>query len=293
MSLYSNLLTVLTPYANKIKQNELTLKGVASGTPNIVSSMSDMTDTDEIYILSTDGKWYYYNLTSSSWVVGGTYGGVPTDTTLSQSGVSADAKATGDVINEVIPSDIKNSLYTLLANATYTRADMSRQVEIIKEWANVEIDTTARIVSEGKILFHNSSGYTQKEMQYGGVTQRYYMRQPTTTLYPAGIIPTTGSVIANNGASIVVYDANGEPITYVNENTGATGSYNRWAQDASNEMVEYSKSWTVGEYSSIAFSVDIRYLDDAYMYDKPSGKVWFAGKNTPYYGMSNISQASI
>ena len=33
------------------------------------------------------------------------------------------------------------------------------------------------------------------------------------------------------------------------------------------------------------------YIHDAYMYDKTTGQVFFAGRNTPYYGMSNISEA--
>lgn len=42
-----------------------------SNTPIVVGNTSQMTDTTKIYVLSTDGKWYYYN--GSSFVVGGTY----------------------------------------------------------------------------------------------------------------------------------------------------------------------------------------------------------------------------
>ena len=41
------------------------------GTPEVVSDVSDMTDTSKIYVLTTDGKWYYYN--GANWVAGGTY----------------------------------------------------------------------------------------------------------------------------------------------------------------------------------------------------------------------------
>ena len=44
---------------------------VESGTPIAVSSVDDMTDTDKIYVNTTDGNWYFYD--SDSWEIGGTY----------------------------------------------------------------------------------------------------------------------------------------------------------------------------------------------------------------------------
>lgn len=78
---------------------ESQIAGVAGGTPTVVDSTSAMTDTEKIYILSTDGKWYYYSATAEDWVIGGTYGGIPTDSTLTQEDMPADAKAVGDAID--------------------------------------------------------------------------------------------------------------------------------------------------------------------------------------------------
>lgn len=75
------------------------IRAIASNTPDVVTSVSAMTDTSQIYVLSTDGKWYYHN--GSAWVAGGEYGAVSTDTTLTQSEKPADAKATGDAIAEL------------------------------------------------------------------------------------------------------------------------------------------------------------------------------------------------
>lgn len=44
---------------------------VASGSPLVASSTSEMTDTTRIYVNTTDGKWYYYD--GDSWEIGGTY----------------------------------------------------------------------------------------------------------------------------------------------------------------------------------------------------------------------------
>lgn len=108
MSLYNDLNSVLTPYANKIKQNEanvrLALSLEGGGAPIVVSNTSAMTDMEQIYVLATDGKWYYHN--GTAWTAGGEYGAVATDTTLTQAGIPADAKTVGDAINAVT-SDVE------------------------------------------------------------------------------------------------------------------------------------------------------------------------------------------
>ena len=47
------------------------VNSVTSGTPIPVNSIGEMSDTSKIYVLTTDGKWYYYN--ESNWVAGGVY----------------------------------------------------------------------------------------------------------------------------------------------------------------------------------------------------------------------------
>lgn len=47
------------------------LNQISTTTPIVVNSTSDMTDTTKIYVLTTDGKWYYYN--GTNFVEGGTY----------------------------------------------------------------------------------------------------------------------------------------------------------------------------------------------------------------------------
>ena len=50
-------------------QNQI--NALESGAPIPVSSTSDMTDTSKIYVLTTDGYWYYYD--GDSWEQGGVY----------------------------------------------------------------------------------------------------------------------------------------------------------------------------------------------------------------------------
>lgn len=49
------------------------LSALASSRPIPVSSTSAMTDTSKVYVNTTDGKWYYYDTSTTSWTAGGTY----------------------------------------------------------------------------------------------------------------------------------------------------------------------------------------------------------------------------
>lgn len=137
---------------------ESVMHSVAGGAPVVVDSASDMTDTDRIYVLTTDSKWYYYD--GTEWVEGGTYGAAGTDTTFSIAGTPADAKAVGDAlgivdaslqgkanvsdvaavsasVQQVIPSTVRKALYTLLTSAVYTETDLADEKAVIEAWAVV------------------------------------------------------------------------------------------------------------------------------------------------------------
>ena len=56
---------------NRIQVIEDKVNAVSTFAPIPVSSIANMTNTSKTYLLTTDGKWYYYN--GSSWVAGGVY----------------------------------------------------------------------------------------------------------------------------------------------------------------------------------------------------------------------------
>ena len=62
-------------YKNQVNSDLNTMNtkinNITSGTPIPVSSISEMTNTSRIYLLTTDGYWYYYN--GSEWVQGELY----------------------------------------------------------------------------------------------------------------------------------------------------------------------------------------------------------------------------
>ena len=95
--------TITPTVKERVAVLESMIQRVASGAPLVVASTSAMTDTSQIYVLSTNGNWYYHN--GTTWVSGGTYGAVATDTTLTQPGVPADAKAVGDALADAFTGE--------------------------------------------------------------------------------------------------------------------------------------------------------------------------------------------
>ena len=107
--------TITPTVAERVAVLETMIQRVASGAPIVVASTSAMTDTDQIYVLSTDGNWYYHN--GSAWVAGGEYGAVSTDTTLTQSGMPADAKKVGDGLTNLNSRTDKLTLNSIQMSA--------------------------------------------------------------------------------------------------------------------------------------------------------------------------------
>lgn len=56
---------------SEVNEIETKVDSVASGNPIPVSSTSDMTDTDRVYVNTSNGYWYYYN--GTAWTQGGVY----------------------------------------------------------------------------------------------------------------------------------------------------------------------------------------------------------------------------
>ena len=118
-----------------------------------------------------------------------------------------------------------------------------------------------------------------------------------TILYELG---TLTGVTYDYAKGIIPVDATGSNTcrawAYTAEDVGNALS----AYGAGKPMQVYSDSMTEGQfglsisqnYVKMAIPVHVDYLADSYLYIESSGKVLFAGRNTPYYGMQNISEAS-
>ena len=112
------------------KQNDEKFKFLRDnfGTPNMVTTAAQMTDTDKIYVYVgseagwNNGHWYYYDAGTSTWVDGGVYNSTAfvTDATLTEAGKAADAKAVGDAL--ALKADLAGATFTgnVVVNADFS-----------------------------------------------------------------------------------------------------------------------------------------------------------------------------
>lgn len=122
--------------------------------PIPVSSVNDMTDTSKIYVLTTSGKWYYYN--GTEWTVGGDYqsSGITMDsvdfTMLSKSVKNSVLVNTSDIIDIVSYFEIGNVTITNEGWSYGTNPKRAR----VKEGLSIHLPVgSALVIPSGKKVF--------------------------------------------------------------------------------------------------------------------------------------------
>lgn len=161
----------------------------AAGGPNVAAIKAAMTDKTKVYVYTgsetnmTSGNWYYWN--GSAWASGGVYQstGFTTDTTLTVSGMAADAKVTGDSLSDLnnrfnnpfsnviadyaFTSGYYNASGTFVTNGTYrtTTVDISEDVVSISISGTVYIADVYRW-NKGTSTFSRSLGVTNYEFEH-------------------------------------------------------------------------------------------------------------------------------
>lgn len=90
--------------SHSIAELQTRISQVASGTPDPVNTIAEMTDHSKIYVYTgseqgeSTGYWYSYDSTQEKFVPRGEYGGAVTSTTFNQHGVPADDFAVGEAL---------------------------------------------------------------------------------------------------------------------------------------------------------------------------------------------------
>lgn len=113
----AGLVTELTSKAASIGDVESLLETITGSSPQPAATVSDLATADptKLYLVAADGRIYYY--LNNQWNPGPVYGSYSLDSTLTQSGQAADAKAVGDRISTVEEDleDVKEDLSALEA----------------------------------------------------------------------------------------------------------------------------------------------------------------------------------
>ena len=147
--------TITPTVKERVAVLESMIQRVASGAPIVVSSTSGMTDTDQIYVLKTDGQWYYHD--GSTWVAGGEYGGV----------------AAGSITTDK------------LANKSVTTAKISDGAVTAEKIAN---DLIPAIISENNVkknIYQIASGWKLQSSGYSVANQNYQLVKYAVTALSA------------------------------------------------------------------------------------------------------------
>lgn len=106
----------------------------------------------------------------------------------------------------------------------------------------------------------------------------------TTYDYVKGIIPVDETASGTCRCWLYKQDDSGDAVS--GYGTGKP------IQVYSGSMTEGSIAITIANnYVALTIPCHVDYIDDSYLYVQSSGKVLFAGANTPYFGMSNVSEA--
>lgn len=180
------------------------------GAPLMASTVAEMTLQNRVYVYMgsevgyTAGDWYYYDAGTSAWVDGGVYNAVAvvTDTTLTQAGVPADAKATGDWLNIISDEVLTDTEMQISTTATGWRlvpatgfCTGNANYKLVKY--QVTAGKTYKVVSDDYFQFQTvasvpTSGTSNRIGDtYGAGT--FYVTAPVGATYLIISTPTTGS----------------------------------------------------------------------------------------------------
>lgn len=154
----------ITRIDNNIIDINAQVRGLASGSPLVASSTSEMTDTTKIYVNTTDGKWYYYD--GDSWEIGGTY---------QTSGID-----NGAIDKYTLENNLANDIYKTVGTDIRKGNDIQN---IIK---NAQSDTFVTVSGVSSLIVpieHNTKYIVKK-----GVSSRF-------ALYLSEDYPETGVAI--------------------------------------------------------------------------------------------------
>ena len=220
------------------------IKAGPYGSPLVAETVEDMTDENRVYVYTGEeagyaaGNWYYWD--GSAWTSGGVYNAVAveTDTTLTESGVAADAKKTGDEIDGLkselteaesttfpLMSDWKN---TNSASASY--GNYSATVPIYARKGDILTIESTLYNSGVRLTLYNADGTNITEIAMR--TSIHYRVQKDITsfrFYNGGISGTDVTITIKKESDVLpitnFYDKSAKESGFINGSSIASGYY--------------------------------------------------------------------
>ena len=113
------------------------VNAVASGSPLVASSTAGMTETDRVYVNTTNGKWYYYD--GDSWEIGGTYQSTGLDD--------------NSVIQANLVPDLKTTINTRNVTPTWTSGSYRNATGNVSSLSNSYVSNPIQVYANETIYF--------------------------------------------------------------------------------------------------------------------------------------------
>ena len=215
----------------------------------------------------------------------------PVDATLTKSGQAADAAEVGSRLSSL--SEEKVSLPkaedgTAIPGTAgwYAVSDGAGGITWVESAPNTggggsgeTLDTSAKIAQYDMGLHTDG---TENEAPGLCITEFYDI--------PNGYVGKITGLVASDGNT---YSYNFQRLIYQDNTVKTYWSMKTLVADVGSDPVEsglyYASAWPANK---VRFTLISATLDDSYIYFTDTGDIIFAGKNTPYYGMSNISDVN-
>ena len=172
-----------------------------------------------------------------------------------------------------------DALNKLFMQCAYTSSDTSAY----QDFKNAFLKSTDAFVAiKDTYMYFDSGNMAMQSAEGAMITPAYDIGNTTINCTLAGILPYAFEKSSEVGSPSLFVYKDGVKKNYFSE-------INRWLQPVTGDLAEFRYSIASNNtYMQVTFVLDKNYIDDSYMYVVDSGKVLFAGKNTPYYGLANI-----
>lgn len=127
-----------TEHNNDIANLSSQINGLASGSPLVASSVAGMTNTNKIYVNTSDGHWYWHN--GTTWVDGGIYQATQVDENdpVIEQTLKTFDQYVKDNCNE-IPIDLEKNSIDFITGANSTNGNRARTKDYYKFNSNMAI----------------------------------------------------------------------------------------------------------------------------------------------------------